>query len=203
MTTKNQQKPDKEVVPRKLPRLKDEDVCTKKKSCSNPQPTPFVNLSDFTGTYCRSCITPLTYEKVKPLKKGEELPKSATYEQPKAKPAQKPIEPEKIVQPATPIAANPEKQESPKTFTERMNEPAMEGTFPLSKAEHVKGIDSIIHLTFVTEHGEEFPVMVTTDPEKVKKIVAASEQFRGRQALIEFMGWDNELPMAPRFKKFL
>ncbi len=197
-TKETSDSPLRKVTPVK----KKEDICTNSKLCTKQEIVPFTNLSDFEGTYCRACMTTLTYMKKKPLKKGENLPKAPVYVQPKT-----------IGISTLTAKVNKElvvKIEGPKVIAVKVEIPiavsepvAIEsGHFQLVKAEHMKDLDHMILLTFVTENGEQFPIVVSSEPEKVAKIVLNSDALRGRRALIEFTGWENDIPSSPVFKNF-
>jgi outer membrane biosynthesis protein TonB len=185
-----------------LPKLKPEVPCAKQRPCAEAIIKPFVNLSDFEGTYCGVCMMTLAYQKKKPLKKGEQEPESATYEQPKVQKVKvakvKKAETPKVegpkppeVQPETPVVA-----ETPKA------EPLMK-EFPLYKAGPVKGLDHLLCLTFATDDGEEFSVIVETEPEKVAAFIQNADKLVGKKANIQFEGWVNDLPSTPVFKGFV
>lgn len=183
-------------------------VC--KKVCKDAVPVPFKNLSDFTGTYCDVCYKVLTYEKIKPLKKGEQEAPSAVVELPKIKPAvvsseTKTTNPPKAENPKSPEPVAPAQAQPPVQETARtpLVEYKEKGVFPVSDIQK-NIVPHLLTLILVTENGEGFPCVLNAQTdEKAAAVYEKREAIRGKMVNIEFERWEEELPIGVKYAGFV
>lgn len=193
-----------------MPQTKSKPSTVCKKICKDAVPVPFKNLSDFTGMYCDVCYKVLSYEKIKPLKKGEQEAPSAVVELPKIKPAtvssekkkasSSKVETPKNPEPVAPAQPQPSVQESPKTALVDYKE---KGVFPVSDIQK-NIIPHLLTLILVTENGEGFPCILNAQTdEKAAAVYEKREAIRGKMVNIEFERWEEELPVGVKYAGFV
>lgn len=185
-------------------------VC--KKVCKDAVPVPFKNLSDFTGTYCDVCYKVLSYEKIKPLKKGKQEAPSAVVELPKIKAADVSSETKKPRKTKAQVEEKPEPQAapaqapeppSPVVQTQKLVDYKEKGVFPVTDI-HKNIVPHLLTLILVTENGEAFPCILNAQTEeKATAVHEKREAIRGKMVNIEFEAWEENVPMGVKYAGFV